>query len=970
MKKRFKKSKQQTYLSNLTHECSDEELARDWTFSPQDKKQIVQYHKQYRLYFAIQLCALRLYGRFIANVHSLSPRLINYITAQLGLPPTLQVNVPTREATLYNQRKHILAYLKFKKYDSKANTTLDKWILGKIKEKWMPKEIIEQAAQYLLNQKIMLPAVSELKRKVTTLYTKQQQNLFYLVYCQLTDEIKLALNQFISTNDNEKISLFGIVKEFPPYASTAALNRYLEYYEKICKINLSNIDLSMLSNKLVIYCHQLTNQYHADDMKRFAESKCYTLLICFIIETRKILLDYVIALHDQFVSDMMRRSKNSFDEKFKEYRQRLKQANDIMLKTVEFLMSHAENKSITMSQVYNHVNERHLKSAIEDCYIYKRLEERGFSDTLCARYSTLRRYFSRFVQLPFQNEHGNQSLIKAINIIRNLDQGDLKKIPQNTNIKFVLNELQSVLKTNDIINRSPFEMGVAIAIKDALRSGDLYLPESKKHVSFWNLVYGESEWNSKKDQAYRNLKLPKANYAIQFVKEQFYAETHHAQKRFGLDPFAIIENGQFKLTKDDALDIPSSIKTLQHTIDANLQKIRIEQLLMEVDRETGFTQCFTPLPGHHTKPKLFYKTLIAAIIALSTNLGVVAMANSTDGITVDMLRHVIDYYIREETLQAANARIVDCHHQLPLSSVYGKGSISSSDGQRFGITASSLISAYYPRYFGYYDKAVGIYTHVSDQYSVFSTKVISCSPREALYVLDGLLENNTILNVTEHTTDTAGFTEHIFALCYLLGFYFMPRIRDLKDQQLYKLDAKDHMGDFNVLIRKTANLNLIEEQWDQMVRVAASLKERLTPAHVIVQRLSQHSPSDRLAKAFTALGRIVKTQYILRYLTDSELRRRVQMQLNRGEYRHKLSRWIFFANQGEFQTGDYEEIMNKASCLSLVSNSVLYWNTPRIGNIIETIRKQGTIVEDETIARISPLPFKHVIPNGTYFINT
>ncbi len=107
---------------------------------------------------------------------------------------------------------------------------------------------------------------------------------------------------------------------------------------------------------------------------------------------------------------------------------------------------------------------------------------------------------------------------------------------------------------------------------------------------------------------------------------------------------------------------------------------------------------------------------------------------------------------------------------------------------------------------------MGIYTHVSDQYAVFSTKVISCSPREALYVLDGLLENNTILNITEHTTDTGGFTEHIFALCHLLGFYFMPRIRDLKDQQLYKLDANDHMGEFNVLTRKTVNLALIEEQ--------------------------------------------------------------------------------------------------------------------------------------------------------------
>jgi len=76
----------------------------------------------------------------------------------------------------------------------------------------------------------------------------------------------------------------------------------------------------------------------------------------------------------------------------------------------------------------------------------------------------------------------------------------------------------------------------------------------------------------------------------------------------------------------------------------------------------------------------------------------------------------------------------------------------------------------------------------------------------------------------------------------------------------------------------------------------------------------------------------------------------------------------FFADQGEFSTGDYEEIMNKASCLSLVSNAVLYWNTIKINNIVEGLRNQGEGVDDETLSHISLLPYKHVLPNGTYFI--
>jgi len=169
------------------------------------------------------------------------------------------------------------------------------------------------------------------------------------------------------------------------------------------------------------------------------------------------------------------------------------------------------------------------------------------------------------------------------------------------------------------------------------------------------------------------------------------------------------------------------------------------------------------------------------------------------------------------------------------------------------------------------------------------------------------------------------------------------------------------------LLNKTADIDIVEEQWEAMIHVAQSLKERTAPAHVIVQRLTNSFPADRLSRAFTNLGRIIKTEYILRYITDKALRRTVQLQLNKGEYRHKLPRWVFFANQGEFSTGDYEEIMHKASYLSLVSNAILYWNTSKISDIVEGLRNQGEIVDDETLAHISLLPYKHVLPNGTYF---
>ena len=169
------------------------------------------------------------------------------------------------------------------------------------------------------------------------------------------------------------------------------------------------------------------------------------------------------------------------------------------------------------------------------------------------------------------------------------------------------------------------------------------------------------------------------------------------------------------------------------------------------------------------------------------------------------------------------------------------------------------------------------------------------------------------------------------------------------------------------LLRGVVDLDIIVEQWDQLVRIVASLKDRLTAANVIMQRLTGAGPADRVAKALTALGRLAKTTHILRYIHEEPLRRKVQLQLNRGEFRHILAKWLFFANQGAFRSGDYAEIMNKASCLSLLSNAVLIWNTVQIDRIVGQLRAAGHVVLDEDLARVSPLLHAHITPNGSYF---
>jgi hypothetical protein len=121
-----------------------------------------------------------------------------------------------------------------------------------------------------------------------------------------------------------------------------------------------------------------------------------------------------------------------------------------------------------------------------------------------------------------------------------------------------------------------------------------------------------------------------------------------------------------------------------------LPRIRIEDLLRDVDKRCGFTQTFRPLPGYESRLENLYPTPLAAITAHATNLGTAAMAQSAEGITLEGLQEVSRWYLGEATLKASNTVLINYHHQSALSGVWGSGTVSSWDEQRFGIQRSSL----------------------------------------------------------------------------------------------------------------------------------------------------------------------------------------------------------------------------------------------------------------------------------------
>ncbi|WSV81293.1 Tn3 family transposase [Nocardia sp. NBC_01009] len=376
---------------------------------------------------------------------------------------------------------------------------------------------------------------------------------------------------------------------------------------------------------------------------------------------------------------------------------------------------------------------------------------------------------------------------------------------------------------------------------------------------------------------------------------------------------------------------------------------------IELDKRTGYLDCFAHASGKQTRTPELKRNLIAVLLAGATNLGLTRMAEGS-GISYDILSWTEEWYVREETLRAANLALIDYYQRLPLTAVFGAGTLSSSDGQRFPTRGKSTTARAMSRYFA--GEGLSTYTHVTDQHATYGTKVIVATKREAHYVLDEILGNATDLPITEHATDTHGVTLVNFGLFDLLGMQLSPRIRDLGRITVYRperrADAEARFPHAGPLMTRKANLDLIAEHWDDLLRLAGSLKFGHATASLLVGKLSASSRQNTLAAALKEYGALRRTIYAAKYLADPDYRRKISRQLNKGESLHALRRDLLYAHEGMIRARQLEDQAEQAWCLTLATNAVIAWTTEYYGLAVEQMRRAGQRVDDEVLAHISP----------------
>ena len=429
-----------------------------------------------------------------------------------------------------------------------------------------------------------------------------------------------------------------------------------------------------------------------------------------------------------------------------------------------------------------------LQLALELAEEIKRPLEDTHLEQLSDRYRQARDFAPRVLAaLALRANPDGEPVLAAVELLRELNRRGAWRLPDDAPVGFVPRSWRPYVNApGGGLDRRHWELCLLSELRGSLRAGEIWVAGSRRYTDPERFLIPRTDWPTTRPEVVAELELPKtADERIAAVLERTeqHREILDRDLESGDAEVTIGEQGNLSVNRLRAERREPAVDDLAREIANQLPVIDLPDLLIEVCRWCAFTDHLTHAGGATPRRPDHARHLFAAIIALACNLGTGRMARASD-LSPAQIGRTSEWYLRHETLERATAAIVDYQSTIPLAQRFGTGQHSSSDGKRRLVSPDSQQAHALPRYFGR-DRGLTHYAFISDQHTHFATRVIRTTVRDATYVLDGILDNKSQLPIRIHSTDTAGYSDIIFALFDLLGLRFAPRLAGLADTRLW-----------------------------------------------------------------------------------------------------------------------------------------------------------------------------------------
>ena len=918
-----------------------------------------------RLGVAVQIAYLRFPGRPIARDETPHAPLLTMVAAQLRAPASAWALYATRDQTRREHSATITRWLGLRALDLHAHRSLSHWLLPIAAQTTHGLVLAQALVDEMRRRSIVLPALGTIERLCAEVHTRAQRRIFKLLCAPLSEAQRSQLDGLLDVHKGGPITTLTWLRQPPGKPSARSITAHLNRLQALRDIALpADLGRELSADRLLRMAREGA-QAAVYQLKDLEPLRRHATLVAIALTTSATLTDQILDLHDRLISSYFSRDKNQHAQRFAADGRTVNAKVRLYAQVGQALIAARKAKDDPYAAIEQILPWEDFQQSVADAERLARGESFDSLALITEHHGQVRRYGPQFLRtFDFRSAPVRRPLIDALDVLREMNRCGDRDVPANTPLKFLAPRWQRFVVTDKGIDRRFYEMAVLVELKDALRSGDVWAVGSRQFKDFDEYLLPRQVFAQQMADGLIDLPVPMDAKAYLderlSVLRQLLDQVNLLAAAGELEDVQLDDKGlKISPIVDDT---PSQAKALVAQIAAMLPPVKITHLLMEVIGWIDFTRQFTHLKtGDASKD---CKLLMTALLADAFNLGLEKMAQASPGVPAARLAYHAAWHVRTDTYAKALAELVNFQHKLPFSAHWGDGTTSSSDGQRFKAGSHAQQSGYRNAKYGD-DPGVLFYTHVSNQYAGYHIKVINAPVRDATHVLDGMLHHESDLKIEEHYTDTAGFTDHVFAMCHIHGVVFAPRIADMADKRLHVPGKPGDWPALASLFGASLDTRAIEATFDDILRIGASTKQGTVTVSLVLRKLAAYPKQNRIAVGLREMGRIERSMHMLTWLRDPSFRRRVTAGLNKGESRHKLARAVFFHRLGEVRDRTFDDQQNRASGLNLVMQAITVWNTVYIDRAVQELRKHRDI-DDTLLTHTSPLGWSHILLTGDY----
>ena len=839
-------------------------------------------------------------------------------------------------------------------------------------------DIINVMLEELVRHRYELPGFTVLDRLAIQAREKIHDVHFASIADQLDAKVKALIDGLFKVKQGETSSTWNLLKREPKKPTNKETRYYLQHIRRLQLLveQLPQPDIPI--PKLKQY-RLFVGSRDASEMAEMKPQKRYALAVIYIRSQFAQTLDDAA---DLFVR-MLQKLDNQARNKLGEYQQEHLQRTDRLVGQLkEMLLAYRING--TDHQRVEAIGGS-LIAEVDDlvaiCDEHMAYAGRNHLPFLIQPYKVVRAQLLNCIEIVNPQSSSEDDtlvrMIKALQALRNSRQEVVPLSLLGLNAEEDFQWLSTAWRKLVIseradgrivaINRRYFELAVLYAIRDELKSGDLFIQHGERYDDYREQLVDDDTLSRELAQYGEVTGVetdPKA--FTETLKEKLLETGEAVDAEFPENSYAEIVDGRLILKKPPSSELPPGIRTLDQLITEHMEKISIVDVLIDTERWLQLHKLFRPLMGTESRIEELRPRVISTLFCYGCNLGPTQTARSIRGMSRKQIAWLNIKYVTEEVLEKAIVKVINAYNKFELPGYWGSGQHASADGTKWNLYEQNLISEHHIRYGGY--GGIGYY-HVSDKFIALFSHFISCGTYEGTHILDGLMSNTSDIRPDTIHGDTQAQSYTVFALSHLLGIKLMPRIRGIKDLVFHRPDNNKKFAHIDGLFSDDINWQMIETHLPDMLRVAVSIKLGKISASAILRRLGTYSRRNKLYFAFKELGKVVRTMFLLKYVGDVELRRLIHAETNKSEQFNGFAKKLFFGGEGEIAENLRHEQRKIIKYNHLIANMVILHNVVGMSRVLKQLQTEGAVINQEVLAGLAPYRLEHINRFGDYVLD-